>query len=378
MTQGLTPARPNMPACRRKRAGSAYPFHRTSLLRSMLSAALVTVQLLSPNSAFAQQSGLQTALPRLASTVLDVAPPSSRVSGNPGNMQIIERSCRSLPLDDVRRRIVNTATQEWAFFGFQVDDQRNLRPPTSGPQGPGNFSTRRFALLDPVETARVAASVGGYWAAAPGSDWILQRQNEAWQSANGLASRYRDPWSAAFISWVMCESGLGDAEKFQRAIAHHSYIDQAIRARDAKAPDAAFVAYDPGEQAIVPGDMLCSGMRPVYRSLAQRRAQLGVGARTHCDIVVEVNDSAGQILTIGGNVRSSVRMKIFPAAVGERPHLAPLPTSRYIFAHLKLKSAPIEAQALSNTPTLLNMACTLPAAPVALATASVAMPAASC
>lgn len=351
---------------------------RHPLLHSALAVGLLAAQLLASGPGLAQQSGLPTGVPRLAPTVFDVAPPSSRVNGTPGSMHIIERTCRSAPLADVRRRIVNTATQEWAFFGFQVEDQRNQRPPTSGPRGQGNNATRRFALLDPMEAARVADSVGGYWSAAPGSDWILERQNEVWKGPNGLASRYRDPWSAAFISWVMCESGLGEPARFQRAIAHHSYIDQAIRARDAKAPEAAYVAYDPGEEVILPGDMLCSGMRPIYRTLAQRRAQLGVGARTHCDIVVEVNDKAGQILTIGGNVRSSVRLKIFPAAIGERPHLAPLPTSRYIFAHLKLKSAPIEANALSNTPTLLNMACTMPSTPAALATASVALPAASC
>jgi hypothetical protein len=282
-------------------------------------------------------------------------------------MQIVERTCRNAPLTDVRRRIVNTAVQEWGFFGFQVEDQR-------GTSEPGNNNRRRFGPLDPLEAARVADSVGGYWAAAPGSDWIMQRQNEAWNSPAGLTSRYRDPWSAAFISWVMCESGLGERQQFERAIAHHSYIDQAIEARDNKAPQAAYVAYDPGEAAIVPGDMICSGMRPVYRSLAQRRAQLGEGARTHCDIVVNVNEARGEILTIGGNVRSSVRLKIFPAAVGARPNLAPLPTSRVIFAHLKLKSDAIEADALNNSPTIRNTACTQPSTLTPLATAGVVLP----
>src|SRR5690606_33226965 len=154
------------------------------------------------------------------------------------------------------------------------------------------------------------------------------------------------PWSAAFISWVMCESGFSEQRQFQRAIAHHSYIDQAIRARDGRAQDAVFVAHDPGEQPVNPGDMLCSGMRPVYHNLAQRRAQLGVGARTHCDIVVEVNEADGLILTIGGNVRSSVRLKVFPAGDTGKTHMAPLPTARVIFAHLKLKSDAIEMDAL--------------------------------
>ncbi len=275
----------------------------------------------------------------------------------------------------MRRHIVNTAVQEWGFFGFQVEDQRNTAPIGNTPN-PTN-ARRRFGPLDPVEVSRVADSVGGYWAAAPDSDWILQRQNDAWNSSGGLTSRWRDPWSAAFISWVMCESGLGDEARFKRAIAHHTYIDQAIRARDAKTTDAAYIAYEPGEQPIVPGDMLCSGLRPVYKTLAQRRAQLGVGARTHCDIVVQVNENAGQILTIGGNVRSSVRLKIFPAGDTGKANMALLPTARVIFAHLKLQTASIEADALRNSPTVQNMGCNMPAPPV-FTIVSIELPSASC
>ena len=339
----------------------------------------------------AQQSGEQipvaTPLSRLPTSILDVTPPSARVRGAPGAMKIVERNCNTQPLGaELRRRIVATAAQEWAFFGFQVDDQRGTAP-LPGASDPNNSNNsnnntannrRRFGPLNPVEVARVADSVGGYWSAAPGSDWILARQNEAWNSTQGLASRYRDPWSAEFISWVMCESGLGDEERFERAIAHHSYIDQAIEARDGKAQEAAYIAYDPGEQPIIPGDMLCSGLRPMYRSLDQRRAQLGVGARTHCDIVVQVDTDTGQILTIGGNVRSSVRLKIFPAGSADGQEFAPQPTARMIFAHLKLQTDMIEAAALEHTPTLRSISCAMPAAPASFAIASIEPPAASC
>ncbi len=318
-----------------------------------------------------------TPLPRLPASLLAITPPSARVSGTPGSMQIIERSCNSAPMNaDLRRRIVATAAQEWAFFGFQVDDQRGTAPLPGAPQN--NNNRRRFGPLNAAEVARVADSVGGYWSAAPGSDWILARQNDAWNSPEGLGSRYRDPWSAAFISWVMCESGLGDEERFERAIAHHSYIDQAISARDRQSTATAYIAYDPGEQAVNPGDMLCSGLRPAYRNLQQRRSQLGVGARTHCDIVVQVDDVAGQILTIGGNVRSSVRLKIFPAAAENGRELAPLPTARTIFAHLKMRTDPIEARALEQTPTLLRLGCVMSEEPPTFDTASIEAPHVSC
>jgi hypothetical protein len=339
----------------------------------IFTSSLLTITLLTSPLLMAQQA--VTILPRLANTLLDVTAPSTRVTGAPGTMQIVERTCRNALLSEaMRRRIVNTAVQEWAFFGFQVEDQRNTAP-IGNARNPAN-ARRRFGPLDPVEVARVADSVAGYWSAAPGSDWILQRQNDAWNS-RGLASRWRDPWSAAFISWVMCESGLGDEARFKRAIAHHTYIDQAIMARDNKAPSAAYVAYDPGEQPIVPGDMLCSGLRPVYRTLQQRRTQLGVGARTHCDIVVQVNADAGQILTIGGNVRSSVRLKIFPAGDTGKANIALLPTARVIFAHLKLRTESIEADALRNSPTIQNIDCSMPTPPV-FSLVSIELPSVSC
>lgn len=292
-------------------------------------------------------------LPRLDPSVLAIGDPSTRVSGAPGSFTIVNSSCHASPPEQLRRRIVDIAVQEWAWFGFLVDDLHGTSPPT-----PGNTAIRRFFLpLNPDEVARVAATVSGYWAAIPNSQWIVERQNEAWKQPSGLASRWRDPWSAAFISWVMCESGISEQAQFQRAIAHHSYIDQAIRARDGRAPESLFVAYDPGETEIEPGDLICSGLRPVYRSLAQRRAQLGEGARTHCDIVIAVDVEKSRILTIGGNVRASVRMKIFPAAVQERPYLAPLPTNRYIFAHLKLKTASIAPDAWQQSPSLQGLSC---------------------
>ena len=67
----------------------------------------------------------------------------------------------------------------------------------------------------------------------PDGSWILDRQNRIWRASSGALQRWRDPWSAAFISWVMCEGGLSEsARSFKRAIAHYVYIDQAIEARD--------------------------------------------------------------------------------------------------------------------------------------------------
>lgn len=343
----------------------------------LLLAALLAVTPAAAQPAERQSILQQPRLPRLEAAVLDVRPPEQRVSGTPGSLRIVERSCRSQPLAGLRQRIVHTAVQEWAWFGFQIDDLRNE---PAGPAGPDTRPRWRLGLI-PEQVAEVAGSIGGYWAAIPASDWILERQNEAWRQPGGLATRWRDPWSAAFISWVMCESGLSGQQQFQRAIAHHSYIDQAIRARAAQDSVAVYHAYEPGEAAVLPGDLLCNGLRPMYRSLRERRAQLGEGARTHCDIVVQVD--ADRILTVGGNVRASVRMKIH--ALGQRdggPHPAPVTARRPVFAHLKLRSDDADSAApaalLQQAPTLRQLSCNETDAPEALALLDLPGAAASC
>jgi hypothetical protein len=156
----------------------------------------------------------------------------------------------------------------------------------------------------------------------------------------------------------MCESGLASNTEFQRAIAHHSYIDQAIRARDGRAASAAYTAYEPGETALAPGDLICSARRPAYRSLDERRRQMGEGARTHCDLVVKVDVGAGRVLTVGGNVRGTVGLKAFPAD---------LPG---IFAHLKLHARYADADVFDLSPAVQALGCVGDAGALAWRTAA--------
>ena len=337
-----------------------------------LSLCSLLVVLAAPSIGAAQQL---SPFDRLPSDLPDVAAPSERVSGSPGKMKIRVTSCKSLPDAVIRRRIVNLATQEWAFFGFSIMDQSIVEPEVErATRG------RRRIHLNAEETARVADSVGGYWSATAQGSWILERQNDSWNDDPlGLAGGWRDAWSAAFISWVMCESGLGDSEKFNRTIAHHSYIDQAIRARDGNDPQAAYIAYDMGEAPVVPGDLLCNGLRPRYQSLNERRRQMGEGARTHCDIVVKVDEKEQRILTIGGNVRGSVRMKLLPATHEKGQHMSPAYDGRRdTFAHLKLNTDPIEADAVDHSPTMRAARCSRPLDDMPLLAANLAVATAKC
>jgi hypothetical protein len=325
-----------------------------------------------------------TPFDRLPLASLPVAPPSDRVRGEPGALTLLERSCTAAPAADVRRRIVDIVVQEWAYFGFAVQDERDpaswVRPRRPPGAEPAPFELDEAALRElearAAEAARVAPSIAGYWAATPDSAWIVERQNESWRASGGLAPRWVQPWSAAFISWVMCEAGFGEPQQFRRAVAHHTYIDQAINARDGKAPGAVFTAYDIGEQPIVPGDMLCLARRPAYDTLAERRAQMGVGARTHCDFVVKVDEERELVLTIGGNVRGTVGLKLLPAErVAGKPlrliDRSAVRGARSMFVHLKLAADAIAPNALDEAPTMVALACgASPQAPAQLLAAT--------
>lgn len=289
------------------------------------------------------------------------SPASARVAGAPGDMRVVQSGCATTAgvTPDLRRRIVDIATDEWAFFGYGIIDQtigevdEDEVPQELRPRGRGR------ARIPPAEAARVASTIAGYWAVTPEGGWILDRQNTAWTGTAGVGARWNAPWSAAFISWVLCEAGAGNTAVFHRAIAHHRYIDQAIRARDGQAGQAAYVAYDSGDAAIVPGDMICSGRRPAYRTLAERRRQMGEGATTHCDIVVAVDIELRRFLAIGGNVRSAVSLKVIPGEWDARAkRLRPLSFAgqtlgnnpyrgaRPVFAHLKMRAGAIADDAL--------------------------------
>ena len=290
---------------------------------------------------------------RLSGAGLELHSPDTRVSGPPGDMRIASSSCQARDNVDVRRRIVDIAIQEWAFFGFSIADQTGPPPPRRR----GNFVRRPW--MDPEESQRVAASIAGYWSVTPDGGWILERQNDFWNGPLGVGERWRDPWSAAFISWTLCEAGFGDSTEFRRSINHRTYIDQAIRARDNGNDKTAFVAYDVGEREIQPGDLLCSATRHGYRTLDDRRRQLGEGARTHCDIVVHVDADQDRILGIGGNVLGRVSLKLIYATRDSgngQLHDEVGRGRRAIFAHLKLTTTAHDDIGLLHSPSIRRLA----------------------
>ncbi len=301
----------------------------------------------------------QAPFSRLTPTQFDVTAPSARISGSPGTVVPRQTMCRVVPSAGIRRRIVDLAVQEWAYFGFAIVDRTRLAEVEQDDAPPP--TARRRPRLPVEEASRLAPSIAGYWTATPSAGWVLARQNEEWNGVDGVGARWRHPWSAAFISWVMCEGGLGAPAQFQRAAAHHTYIDQAIRARSDRDGRAAYVAWDIGEANVEPGDLVCSARRPAYLNLAAREARMGEGARTHCDIVVRVDAVGEQLFAIGGNVGGRVSLKVLPARRlpdGVRARAIPLGRrGMSAFIHLKLRAPSVGPFAMDDSPTVRALQC---------------------
>ncbi len=113
------------------------------------------------------------------------------------------------------------------------------------------------------------------------------------------------PWSAAFISYVMHQSGL-DGGQFRYAAAHWQYVKAAFSGDQ----QYAYRACDPRHTQPRQGDLLCysrGALAPedfaAWRSGISRP---GFSAASHCEIVVMVDRTASKMETVGGNVLQSV------------------------------------------------------------------------
>ena len=81
---------------------------------------------------------------------------------------------------------------------------------------------------------------------------------------------------------------------------------------------------------------------------------MGVGARSHCDVVVKLDEPGARIHAIGGNVRGVVSLKQIPAVRESGRPMRPANgnSGRPMFAHLKLRAPTIDANALDTSPTI--------------------------
>ena len=106
-----------------------------------------------------------------------------------------------------------------------------------------------------------------------------------------------------------------------RATAGTAAISPSLYDRQQQGGRAAFVLHAPNEYSPKPGDLVCTGTSgPTWRHANSRTARRRIDSTaSHCDIVTDVR--GGYVQAIGGNVKDSVTMSLFP--VDARGRLSP-------------------------------------------------------
>lgn len=185
------------------------------------------------------------------------------------------------------------AWQEWTRFGRS----------TVVYGGSANGYTNRAGVNEHSEP--LSSRVSDYWGSCGHPEWNGQTTSR--------------PWSGAFVSWVMRQSG---ASSFPVAGRHGQYL-ATLYDRQRSGRSTSFLLHAPNEYAPKEGDLVCAGTagaswRYADPRMAHRRID---NTASHCDVVTEV--SGGRIYAVGGNVKNSVTMSLYPT--DGRGHLAPTP-----------------------------------------------------
>ncbi|MEM8580107.1 MAG: DUF2272 domain-containing protein [Pseudomonadota bacterium] len=136
----------------------------------------------------------------------------------------------------------------------------------------------------------------------------FKRVGEYWELLDlpydGL--RTDQPWSAAFVSWIMSNAGAGDKFPYRQAHCHYfqhfngSIPGQLYRALPPKSPDA----------IPEPGDVVHFGREYAKSFDFETAADKYAGDTfypSHSDLIVSVDLAGNAATTIGGNLSDSVR-----------------------------------------------------------------------
>jgi hypothetical protein len=167
--------------------------------------------------------------------------------------------------------------------------------------------------------------VADYWRRTPalrnlrGIDGARECEQPSgeWRDTAACRSFILDnPWSAAFVSYVMKAAGVED---FGFSHEHIAYIRDAY---DPASPRRRYRLVAPDRETPEIGDLLCYSREPRianHRDLIAFFERGGGGLRTHCDIVVGVDlDGDSKLYLIGGNVMQTVMMRKLPLNARKR------------------------------------------------------------
>ena len=180
-------------------------------------------------------------------------------------------------------RIAAVAWREWTKFGRSTI--------VYGGQASANGYVNRTGVTERSEP--LASRISEYWGSCGRPEW------------NGRTSSR--PWSAAFTSWVMSNSGVSHRD-FPPNGRHGGYLASLYERQQS----GGFRLHAPNEYAPKAGDLVCAGTAgPSWRNADHRTAKKRIDSTaSHCDVVVDVR--GGYVHAVGGNIKNAVTMSLYP------------------------------------------------------------------
>jgi len=205
---------------------------------------------------------------------------------------------RVLPPEQVKAELLRLADQEWRAFGNQIVRHEPDR-----------------IVVDPVgrrteDDRAVYPRMVGYWNAVGEAGFSSYEDCEgSWQRVTARKCPWHLPWSAAFISWLMLQSGVSE---FQPDASHSIYLQPILLGTQEQTKIPRLLAHNISEYAPRPGDLICATRSGAI--VSDWRQLIGQTVPMHCDLVVA--NSGDRVEAIGGNVFNAVSKSIFAARNG--------------------------------------------------------------
>lgn len=146
--------------------------------------------------------------------------------------------------------------------------------------------------------------VGEYWSVGLNNHSIDGRTT----FHDNKGKPFRPAWSAAFVSFIMRQSGAGDEFFYNEG--HIHYVVKAIRDAQNPATKAKFLGRDPATHVPKVGDLINAGRADaanvtfanVLAKYGPKKVPDGRFLASHTDIVVETDPAGKTLTTVGGNV----------------------------------------------------------------------------
>ncbi len=297
-----------------------------AVLVALLCGAVDTAFAAGPGSAASAGSCLETARQARAPSRALAMAAAARQEHNAFGGQTMDAEGRLLQAgdseaEDTRRTIGATPPWERVLGYWRAVDLQDTRLPYLV-----RFGALRPAHRELLLQALNQASADHLQGLGVGPDQgLASSEQRATAVALNRVAVIDTPWSAAFVSWLARQAGLG-ADEFAFSEAHADYAGAAWQAgldeASGHATSYALRACDPVQTPPRIGDLLCQAragsagidsFARIGEALVARRNG-GAPLPMHCDVVVAV-DATG-FDTVGGNVLQSVTRRRLDFAAG--------------------------------------------------------------